>query len=123
MSFPEGRGKVGAGYVAAAAVEDYEGFCLGGFCGTRHGRFGVSGWGSLVVWWIGDSTWGLLTTGQSVCFGVCLEVCFDVCLWMFAFVLGVDIRSPQLPEEEGDTNKPLTAGSSHLGESSPYQSI
>ena len=45
MSFPEGRGEVGAGYVAAAAVEDYEGVCLGGFCGRRHGRFGISGWG------------------------------------------------------------------------------
>lgn len=31
MSFPEGRGEVGAGYVAAAAVDDYEGFGLGGF--------------------------------------------------------------------------------------------
>lgn len=42
MGAPEGWGEVGAGYVAAAAVDDDSGCGLGWFSGWGgHGRFGV----------------------------------------------------------------------------------
>ena len=31
-------------------------------------------------------------------------------VWMFSFVLEADLRSPQLPEEEGDTTDPSSLG-------------
>ena len=40
VGVPEGWGEVGAGYVAAAAVEDYAWLGLGWFGLGRHGGFG-----------------------------------------------------------------------------------
>jgi hypothetical protein len=45
VGVPEGWGEVGAGYVAAAAVEDYAWCCLGWFGLGRHGGFGFGGLG------------------------------------------------------------------------------
>lgn len=53
MGLPEGGGEVGAGDVAAAAVEDYEGFGGGVFGWGGHGF----GFGELVVLRMGLDCW------------------------------------------------------------------
>ena len=80
MGAPEGRGEVGAGYVAAAAVEDYSGGGLGWFSGWG-GDGGFVGSGVLGF----CESFGGFGFESLTCKSLGLFRCVLQCLkWMFA---------------------------------------